>query len=41
MSDSRYKDEWNTGMQHNIFKPNMEFIGIKKVKEKNLSVPED
>lgn len=41
MSDSRYKNEWNTGMQHNIFKPNMEFIGIKKVKEKNLSVPED
>ncbi|HEL2053516.1 TPA: hypothetical protein TY416_000765 [Streptococcus suis] len=40
MSDSRYKDEWNTGVQHNIFKPNMEFIGIKKVKEKNLSVPE-
>ena len=41
MSDNRYKDEWNTGVQHNIFKPTMEFIGIKKVKEKNLSVPED
>ncbi|MDQ0222989.1 ABC-three component system protein [Streptococcus moroccensis] len=41
MSDNRYKDEWNTGVQHNIFKPNMEFIGIKKAKEKNLSVQED
>lgn len=41
MLDNRYKDEWNTGVQHNIFKPTMEFIGIKKVKEKNLSVPED
>lgn len=41
MSDIRYKDEWNTGVQHNIFKPNMEFISIKKVKEKNLSVQED
>ena len=41
MSDNRYKDEWNTGVQHNIFKPNMEFIGIKKVKAKNLTVPED
>lgn len=41
MSDNRYKDEWNTGVQHNIFKPNMEFISIEKVKEKNLSVPED
>ncbi|MFH6657425.1 ABC-three component system protein [Streptococcus suis] len=39
--DNRYREEWNTGVQHNIFKPNMEFIGIKKVKEKNLSVPED
>ena len=41
MSDSRYKDEWNTGVRHNIFKPNMEFISIKKVKAKNLRVPED
>ena len=41
MSDSRYKDEWNTGVRHNIFKPNMEFISIKKVKVKNLRVPED
>lgn len=38
---NRYREEWNTGVQHNIFKPNMEFISIKKAKEKNLSVPED
>ena len=41
MLDNRYREEWNTGVQHNIFKPNMEFISIEKVKEKNLSVPED
>lgn len=41
LSDIRYKDEWNTGVQHNIFKPNMEFIGIKKAKAKNLTVPEE
>lgn len=41
MSDIRYKEEWNTGVQHNIFKPNMEFIGIKKAKAQNLSVLED
>lgn len=41
MSDSRYKDEWNTGVQHNIFKANMEFISIEKAKEKSLRVPED
>lgn len=38
---NRYREEWNTGVQHNIFKPNMEFISIKKAKEKNLSMPED
>lgn len=41
MSDSRYKDEWNTGVRHNIFKANMEFISIEKAKEKSLRVPED
>lgn len=41
LSDIRYKDEWNTGVQHNIFKQNMEFIGIKKAKAKNLTVPEE
>ncbi|TVX35768.1 hypothetical protein AZJ39_11220, partial [Streptococcus pneumoniae] len=41
MLDNRYREEWNTGVQHNILKPNMEFISIEKVKEKNLSVPED
>lgn len=39
--DNRYREEWNTGVQHNIFKPNMEFISIKKAKEKSLRVPED
>ena len=39
--DSRYHEEWSTGVQHNIFKPNMEFISIKKAKEKSLRVPED
>ena len=38
---NRYREEWNSGVQHNIFKPNMEFISIKKAKEKNLSMPED
>ncbi|TVV78032.1 hypothetical protein AZK20_11575, partial [Streptococcus pneumoniae] len=32
MLDNRYREEWNTGVQHNIFKPNMEFISIEKVK---------
>lgn len=41
MSDSRYKDDWNTGVRHNIFKANMEFISIEKVKEKSLRIPED
>lgn len=39
--DNRYRKEWNTGVQHNIFKPNMEFISIKKAKEKNLRVPKE
>lgn len=39
--DNRYREEWNTRVQHNIFKPNMEFISIKKAKEKSLRVPED
>lgn len=39
--DNRYREEWNTGVQHNIFKPNMEFISIKKAKEKNLRVPKE
>lgn len=41
MLDNRYREEWSTGVQHNIFKPNMEFISIKKAKEKSLRVPED
>lgn len=40
-SDNRYREEWNTGVQHNIFKANMEFISIEKAKEKSLRVPED
>ena len=39
--DNRYREEWNTGVQHNIFKANMEFISIEKAKEKSLRVPED
>lgn len=41
MLDNRYREEWSTGVQHNIFKPNMEFISIKKAIEKSLRVPED
>lgn len=41
MLDNRYHEEWRTGVQHNIFKPNMEFISVKKAKEKSLRVPED
>ena len=40
-SDNRYREEWNTGVQHNIFKANMEFISIEKAKETRLRVPED
>lgn len=39
--DINYRDGWNTGVQHNIFKPNMAFISVRKVEEQNLSVPED
>lgn len=39
--DNKYHEEWSTGVQHNIFKQNMEFISIKKAKEKSLRVPED
>lgn len=41
MLDNRYREEWSTGVQHNIFKSNMEFISIKEAKEKSLRVPED
>lgn len=41
MLDNRYREEWSTGVQHNIFKPNMEFISIKKAIENSLRVPED
>lgn len=41
MLDNRYREEWSTGVQHNIFKQNMEFISIKKAIEKSLRVPED
>ena len=41
MLDNKYHEEWSTGVQHNIFKQNMEFISIKKAKEKSLRVPED
>ena len=34
MLDNRYREEWSTGVQHNIFKSNMEFISIKEAKEK-------
>lgn len=38
---TNYKDDWNTGVENNIFKPSMEFISINKTKEKNLNIPED
>lgn len=41
MLDNRYREEWSTGVQHNIFKSNMEFISIKEAKEKSLRVPDD
>lgn len=41
MLDNRYREEWSTGVQHNIFKSNMEFISIKEAKEKSLRVPEE
>lgn len=39
--ETAYKDEWNTGVENNIFKPSMEFISINKIQEKNLNSQED
>lgn len=38
---TRYRNEWNTGVVNNIFKPNMEFISIDNTLVKELNIPED